>query len=96
MVRVAKKTWGLQLRKVVVKAKGGLRKIMVKEGGGGLRRQKKKKSYTVSKQFIVEKQIEFSCIDIKPDAVKIGMLHSTKVILSVIKLISISTTKNII
>ena len=28
----------------------------------------------------IEKQILFTCSDIKPDAVKIGMLHSSKVI----------------
>ena len=43
------------------------------------------KSVVPIKPREIEKQIEFSCIDIKPDAIKIGMLHSTKVILSVIK-----------
>ena len=33
----------------------------------------------------IEKQILFTCSDIKPDAVKIGMLHSSKVINSVIR-----------
>ena len=33
----------------------------------------------------IEKQILFTCKDIKPDAIKIGMLHSSDVILSVIK-----------
>ncbi len=33
----------------------------------------------------IEKQILFTCKDIKPDAIKIGMLHSSKVIISVIK-----------
>ena len=33
----------------------------------------------------IRKQILFTCQDIKPDAIKIGMLHSSKVILSVIK-----------
>ena len=33
----------------------------------------------------IEKQIEFTCRDIKPDGIKIGMLHSSQVIKSVIK-----------
>ena len=33
----------------------------------------------------ISNQIEFSIKDIKPDAVKIGMLHSKEVILAVIK-----------
>ena len=33
----------------------------------------------------IEKQIIFTSKDIKPDAVKIGMLHSSKVIFSVLK-----------
>ena len=33
----------------------------------------------------IEKQILFTSKDIKPDAIKIGMLHSSEVILSVIK-----------
>ena len=44
----------------------------------------------------IEKQIEFSCIDIKPDAIKIGMLHSSKVILSVIKSLKKLKVKKII
>jgi len=32
----------------------------------------------------IEKQILFTCRDIKPDAIKIGMLHSSKVIISVL------------
>ena len=44
----------------------------------------------------IEKQIEFSCIDIKPDAVKIGMLHSSKVILSTIKSLKKLKLKKII
>ena len=32
----------------------------------------------------ISKQIIFTCEDIKPDAIKIGMLHSTKIINSVI------------
>ena len=35
----------------------------------------------------IEKQILFTCKDIKPDAIKIGMLYSSKVILSVIKIL---------
>ena len=35
----------------------------------------------------IEKQILFTCKDIKPDAIKIGMLHSSEVILSVLKAI---------
>ena len=31
----------------------------------------------------IEKQILVTCKDIKPDAIKIGMLHSTKVIKAV-------------
>ena len=33
----------------------------------------------------IEKQILFTCKDIKPDAIKIGMLHSSQVIFSVIR-----------
>ena len=33
----------------------------------------------------IEKQIMFTCRDIKPDGIKIGMLHSSQVIKSVIK-----------
>ena len=33
----------------------------------------------------IENQILFTCKDIKPDAIKIGMLHSSKVIKSVEK-----------
>ena len=33
----------------------------------------------------ISNQIEFSAKDIRPDAIKIGMLHSKEVILSVIK-----------
>ena len=40
----------------------------------------------------IEKQILFTCKDIKPDAIKIGMLHSSKVINSVIK--SLNKNKN--
>ncbi len=44
----------------------------------------------------IEKQILFSSKDIAPDAIKIGMLHSSKVILSVIKAIKNIKTKKII
>ena len=33
----------------------------------------------------IEKQIEFTCKDIKPNAIKIGMLHSSEIIKSVNK-----------
>jgi len=33
----------------------------------------------------IEKQILFTCKDIKPDVIKIGMLHSSKVIVSVLR-----------
>ena len=36
---------------------------------------------------LIEKQIIFTCNDIKPDAIKIGMLHSSKVIRTVIKIL---------
>ena len=35
----------------------------------------------------IEKQILVTCADMKPDVVKIGMLHSSQVILSVLKVI---------
>ena len=54
------------------------------------------KSVVPIKPREIEKQIEFSCIDIKPDAIKIGMLYSTKVILSVIKSLKKLKTKKII
>ena len=41
----------------------------------------------------IEKQILFTCKDIKPDAIKIGMLHSSEVILSVIN--ALKKIKNI-
>ena len=44
----------------------------------------------------ISNQIEFTSKDIKPDAVKIGMLHSTKVINSVLKSIKRSNLKKII
>ncbi len=44
----------------------------------------------------IKNQIIFTCKDIKPDAVKIGMLHSSKVISSVIKSLEKLKTKKII
>ncbi len=44
----------------------------------------------------IEKQILFTCKDIKPDAIKIGMLYSSKVILSVIKILKKFKFKKII
>ena len=44
----------------------------------------------------ISKQIIFTSRDIKPDAIKIGMLHSTKVIESVIKSLDIIKVKKIV
>jgi hydroxymethylpyrimidine/phosphomethylpyrimidine kinase len=44
----------------------------------------------------ISNQIEFTSKDIKPDAIKIGMLHSTKVIKSVIKSLKHIKVKKII
>ena len=44
----------------------------------------------------LEKQILFTSKDIKPDAIKIGMLHSTDVIFSVLKALKKVKTKKII
>jgi len=44
----------------------------------------------------IEKQIIFTCKDIKPDVIKIGMLHSSEVILSVIRTLNKIKTKKII
>ncbi len=44
----------------------------------------------------IEKQILFTSKDIKPDAIKIGMLHSSEVILSVSKSLNKLKTKKII
>ena len=44
----------------------------------------------------IEKQILFTSKDIKPDAIKIGMLHSSEVILSVIRALRKVKTKKII
>ena len=44
----------------------------------------------------IEKQIIFTCKDIKPDAIKIGMLHSSEVILSVIRVLKKVKIKKIV
>ena len=44
----------------------------------------------------ISKQIEFTCNDIKPDAIKIGMLHSVDVIKSVLKSLSKIKVKKIV
>jgi len=44
----------------------------------------------------ISNQIEFTCKDIKPDAIKIGMLHSTSVINSVIRSLQSIKVKKII
>ena len=44
----------------------------------------------------ISNQIEFSAKDIKPDAIKIGMLHSTKVINSIIKSLNIIKVRKIV
>ncbi len=44
----------------------------------------------------IQRQIVFTSKDIKPDAIKIGMLHSSKVIISVIKALNKIKTKKII
>jgi hydroxymethylpyrimidine/phosphomethylpyrimidine kinase len=44
----------------------------------------------------ISNQIEFTSKDIKPDAIKIGMLHSTKVINSVIRSLDFINVKKII
>ena len=49
------------------------------------------KSIVSIKPKEIEKQIIFTCKDIKPDAIKIGMLHSSSIIKSVIS--SIKRTK---
>ena len=41
-------------------------------------------------------QIIYTCEDIRPDAIKIGMLHSTRVIRSVLKALDIIKIKKII
>ena len=44
----------------------------------------------------IKKQILFTCKDIKPDAIKIGMLHSSKVILTVLDTFSKLKNKKIV
>ena len=44
----------------------------------------------------ISKQIEFTCKDIRPDAIKIGMLHSSSVISAVIKSLNKIKIKKII
>jgi len=44
----------------------------------------------------IKKQILFTCKDIKPDAIKIGMLHSTKVVISVVNALKKVKTSKII
>ena len=44
----------------------------------------------------ISNQIEFTSKDIRPDAIKIGMLHSSKVIKSVIHSLNIINVKKII
>ncbi len=44
----------------------------------------------------IEKQILFTCKDIKPDAIKIGMLHSTKVIMTILKVLKQVNIKKVI
>tara|TARA_B100000029_G_scaffold499179_1_gene569196 strand:+ start:167 stop:979 length:813 start_codon:yes stop_codon:yes gene_type:complete len=44
----------------------------------------------------IKRQILFTCKDIRPDAIKIGMLYSSKVIFSVIKSLSLLKTKKIV
>ena len=44
----------------------------------------------------ISRQIEFTCKDIKPDAIKIGMLHSSNVIKMVIKALNLIKVKKII
>ena len=44
----------------------------------------------------IEKQILFTCKDINPNAVKIGMLHSSRVIKSIVKTLSKVKTKKIV
>jgi len=53
-------------------------------------------SVTLIKPKEIQKQILFTVKDIKPDAIKIGMLHSSEVIISVIKTLNKIRTKKII
>ena len=54
------------------------------------------RSITLIPSKEIKKQILFTCKDIKPDAIKIGMLHSSAVILSVIRALKKVKTKKII
>ena len=54
------------------------------------------KSVVSIKPEEVEKQIFFTCKDIKPDAIKIGMLHSKEIIISTLKALKRIKTKKII
>ena len=54
------------------------------------------KSVVSIKPEEVEKQILFTCKDIKPDAIKIGMLHSKEIIISILKALKRIKTKKII
>ena len=54
------------------------------------------KSIVSIKPKEIEKQIIFTCKDIKPDAIKIGMLHSSSIIKSVISSITKIKVKKII
>ena len=54
------------------------------------------KSIVPIKSKKISDQIEFTSKDIKPDAIKIGMLHSTKVIKSVIRSLNIIKVEKII
>ena len=54
------------------------------------------KSIVAIKSKEISNQIEFSAKDIKPDAVKIGMLHSKKVILAVMKSLKDINVKKVI
>ena len=54
------------------------------------------KSIVPIKPLEISRQIEFSAEDIKPDAIKIGMLHSKPVIQAVIKSLNKLKTKKIV
>ncbi len=54
------------------------------------------KSIVALKPKEISKQIEFTSIDIKPDAIKIGMLNSTEIIYSVVKSLNKIKVKKII
>ncbi len=54
------------------------------------------KSITAIHPKEIYNQIVFTCKDIKPDAIKIGMLHSSKIIKSVLKALRVIKVKKII